>query len=144
MHTVDVQNIQDVFKLNTRKIRSQAKQILLLLGRNECELSIVLCDNRYIQALNKQYLGKDNPTNVISFPQQEGDGIHTSHMGDIVISVEKANSEAKKLEVSMDERLCRLLIHGICHLSGYNHENVSNEIAKEMSEKEEEIFFHIH
>jgi rRNA maturation RNase YbeY len=84
-------------------------------------------------------LGRDKPTNVISFPQQEGEGPEGSHLGDIIISVEKAAQEAHDAGMDLVDRLKQLLVHGICHLCGYDHEGVSEEMVREMEAVEEQV-----
>jgi probable rRNA maturation factor len=139
MNIIDVQDIQDSLAIDPDIMEKNADRVLKLLGKKESELSLVLCDDRYIRRLNKQYLGKDRPTNVISFPQQEGECISGSHLGDIVISVQRASSEACKSGITLEERLLQLVVHGICHLCGYNHEDVSADKAFHMEKKELEL-----
>jgi len=139
MNIIDVQDIQENLAIETDIVKKNANRVLKILGKKDCELSLVLCDDRYIRRLNRQYLGKDRPTNVISFPQQEGDGITSPHLGDIVISAQMASAEAENSGISFEERLLQLLVHGICHLCGYNHENVSSEMADQMEKKELEL-----
>jgi len=136
---IDIENMQDEVAVDKRKVRSWANKALKHLDKTEAELSLVICDNNYIKQLNKHYLKKDKPTNVISFPQQEGDGITGNHLGDIVISAERAVDEALKAGIQSEERLKQLVIHGICHLCGFNHEDVSKEKVTEMEMKEKEI-----
>ena len=114
-------------------------RILSLLGREDVELSVLLIDDGRIRELNREYLGRDRPTNVISFPQQEGEGPGGSHLGDVVISVERASEEARGAGMDMPERLRQLLVHGICHLCGYDHEEVPEETAREMEEAERRV-----
>jgi probable rRNA maturation factor len=139
MNIIDVQDMQENLTIETANVKRNANRVLKFLGKKDCELSLVLCDDRYIRKLNKQYLSKDRPTNVISFPQQEGNGITSPHLGDIVISVQMASAEAEKSGISFEERLLQLLIHGICHLCGFNHENVSSERVDQMEKKEREL-----
>jgi probable rRNA maturation factor len=139
MNIIDVQDIQDNLAIDPAIVEKNADRILKMLGKKNCELSLVLCDDRYIRRLNKQYLGKDKPTNVISFPQQEGEGIEGNHLGDIVISAQRASSEAGKSGITFEERLLQLIIHGICHLCGYDHEDVSLDKAQQMEKKELEL-----
>jgi probable rRNA maturation factor len=139
MITVDVQDMQEKIALDEELVRRWAEAMLMELGRSEAELSIVFVDDRYIRRLNKQYLGRDRATNVISFPQQEGEGYYGAHLGDIVISVERAEDEAGQAGMTFDERLMQLLVHGICHLCGYDHEGVSAERAAQMEGVEQEI-----
>ena len=112
---------------------------LELLGRQDAELSVVIVNDEQIQDLNRKYLDRDRPTNVISFPQQEGDGPAGEHLGDVVISIETASREAQDSGMNPDERMLQLLVHGICHLVGYNHEGVPDDMARQMEEAEENV-----
>ena len=76
---------------------------------------------------------------MISFPQQEGDGPLGEHLGDVVISAETAAREAQDAGMSARERMLELLVHGICHLTGYDHERGTEEEAREMEEAEERL-----
>ena len=137
MNVVDIQNEQEAVLLDTDLIEQWAHKILNILGRDEVELSVVLTDNEHIQELNRDFLDRDKPTNVISFPQQEGEGFAGNHMGDVVISVEMATEEAHECGIDTPGRIKQLLVHGICHLSGYNHEDVAEEKVLEMEAAEE-------
>ncbi len=95
------------------------------------EVSLVLADNQFVWDLNKQYRGKDSPTNVLSF---ETGNRPTNSMpwvaGDIVIAYETVLQEAKAQEKTFESHLAHLLIHGALHLQGYDHINMSD--AREM------------
>ena len=101
-----------------------AQAILNDLGYPEAELSIVLVNDEEITTLNRQYLMHEGPTNVISFPMQEGEfsEINPNLLGDVVISAETADREAREAHIPATSRLMELLIHGILHLVGYDHE----------------------
>jgi probable rRNA maturation factor len=139
MNLIDIINEQKVIEIDVDLIGELAVRIFEILGRQEVELSVVLTDNADIQALNREYLGRDRPTNVISFPQQEGEGPQGSHLGDVVISVERAAEEALDAGIDTMDRIRALLVHGICHLCGYNHEGVSEEMTHEMEAVEERV-----
>jgi probable rRNA maturation factor len=143
MVVIDVQNLQERLPVEDLPLGEWASQALELLNINEAELSVVVVDNAEIQDLNRTYLDHDCPTNVISFPQQEGDGPENNHLGDVVISIEKAAEEANEAGMGLEERMLQLLIHGICHLLGYDHERGTEEQASEMEEVEESLFRHI-
>lgn len=104
------------------------------------ELSILIVDDFQIEILNREYLKREGPTNVIAFPMREGkfSNITPHLLGDVVISVETAQKEAEKTGISMAERFTQLLVHGILHLFGYDHEK-SEEEAVEMEKKSEEL-----
>lgn len=99
------------------------------------EVSIVVTDNKEIYQLNKQYRKKAKVTDVLSFPL----GIKTDslYLGDIVISLEKAETQAKEFAVTLKEEFLRLLVHGLLHLLGYEHEKVSKKVSNRMFKKQE-------
>jgi len=92
--------------------------------------------------LNRTWLGKDRPTNVISFAMQEGDGagVQADLLGDVVISVETAARDAAEAGVAVENELYFLLLHGILHLLGYDHERGSADDAQRMETRERELF----
>ncbi len=114
--------------------------ILNALGFPDAELSILIVDDREIEKLNKKYLHREGPTNVIAFPMQEGDFKHISPqlLGDVVVSMDTAQKEAKTGGIHVDERMLELLVHGILHLAGYDHE-LSEPEALRMEVKSSEL-----
>ena len=100
---------------------------------NDHEISIVFTDNAEIEELNNTYRNIQKPTNVLSFPMisnNDDDGIispETNLLGDVVISVETAMKEAEQAEITLEQRISQLLIHGILHLIGYDHEQGEEE-----------------
>ncbi len=99
-------------------------------------------DDEEIQAINRDYLGKDRPTNVISFAMLEGDFSDvTPHLlGDIIISVDRAQTDSLQGDMPLEDMLLYLMIHGTLHLLGYDHEGSEDEKIR-MLEKEDELFF---
>lgn len=95
-----------------------------------------------MRSINREYLGKDRSTNVISFSMQEGEfgNLHPGTLGDVVISADTTAREAEEGGMSFDERFCFLLLHGILHLTGYDHERSGEVEAARMERKEQEIF----
>lgn len=122
----------------TRKI---ATAILNALELHDHELSILLLDDTKIADLNRRYLHRSGPTDVISFPMRTEDFpcIQPSLLGDVVISVERALSQAQDRNVSLEHELARLLIHGVLHLLGYDHEG-SEQQARLMRRHERIVF----
>ena len=106
------------------------------------EVSFLFVDDDGIQEINKKYLGRDYPTNVIAFSMTEGEfgDISPDILGDVIISVETALKDAKSANIEFEEELDFLMIHGILHLLGYDHET-SEADAKQMKKKEAELFF---
>ncbi len=121
-------------------IRKKAQAILNALDCPDGELSILIVNDLLIEALNKQYFNRCGPTNVIAFPMREGKfaNISPQLLGDVVISVETAYQEGVNAGISMEERFIQLLIHGILHLFGYDHETTEQEALK-MEKKSEEL-----
>ena len=112
------------------------------MGYPDNELSISIVGDSSIRRINREYLGKDRPTNVISFSMHEGDfgEINPHVLGDVVISADTALREADECGITLDSRLVFLLLHGILHLAGYDHERSGEEEAGRMEEREQEIF----
>lgn len=110
------------------------------LGCLEGELSILLTDDAFIAELNDRYMGKDGPTNVLAFPMSENPraGSEAGMLGDIVVSLDTARREADACEEPLPQTVFRLLIHGLLHLLGYDHE-VSEEEALRMEKTQERL-----
>ena len=106
----------------------------------DAELSILIVDDQQIAQFNRDYLNRKGPTNVIAFPMRAGrfSEITPSLLGDVVISTDSAHREGQSAGFSMQDRLDQLLIHGILHLCGYDHENTKTE-ARRMEKKTEEL-----
>ena len=94
----------------------------------DAEVSVTLCDNKYIRELNKNYRNKDKHTDVLSFPMYDsgnfdiGECICGAVLGDIVISLERAKEQAKEIGNSFLREIAFLTIHSTLHLLGYDHE----------------------
>lgn len=119
-----------------------AQKILSVSGYPEAELSILILDNAGIQAINREYLQRDRPTNVISFAMQEGEGggLLPLVLGDVVISAERAATDAAAAAIPFEHELWFLLVHGVLHLLGYDHERGTAHEAELMEAREAEIF----
>ena len=139
---IQIENRQSKFKIERRKLRGTVSRILKILDYADKEISIVLTDDESIKTLNRQYLGKNKTTNVISFSLREGEygDINPQILGDVVISLDTAQKDALKNNLSFEEEIDFLLIHGILHLLGYNHENTSRDETIKMKQKEKELF----
>ena len=136
--SVDVATRGKAAKTTARRLKLKAARILKILGRDAAELSLVLTGNSEIRELNRRYRHKNEPTDVLSFPL--GDHLPGGHalLGDVIISVERAKSQARERGKTMEAELETLLIHGILHLLGYDHE-VSPKEARRMRRMERKI-----
>ena len=118
----------------------------MILSALECheetELSISIVGDLSIRRINRDYLDKDRPTNVISFSLQEGEFAEVAPhaLGDVIISADTALREAAEADMEYFDRLCFLLLHGILHLCGYDHERSGEVEALRMEQKESELF----
>ena len=135
-----IENRQNKYKIKKNNLKEKAQAILDALGSPDGELSILFLDDPQIAVLNKNYLQREGPTNVIAFPMREGAfaEINPDLLGDIVISLETAEKEGLAAGMSMKDRLGELMIHGILHLFGYDHEASETE-ARRMEAKSREL-----
>ncbi|PLY00535.1 MAG: rRNA maturation RNase YbeY [Desulfuromonas sp.] len=139
---IRIENNQRKQRILKRPLRKVAQRILNALGYPEAELSILILDNAGIREINRDYLQRDKPTNVISFAMQEGEGagLNPLLLGDVVISAERAAEDAVEAGSPFEHELWFLLLHGILHLLGYDHERGTQEEAELMEAKEREVF----
>ena len=137
---VQIDNRQDNHRISKKKIRQTATAVLNALEYPDAELSILIVDDQQIAQLNQAYLNRQGPTNVIAFPMRAGrfSEIAPNLLGDVVISIQTAAQESQRGGLSMEERFDQLLIHGILHLLGYDHESTKTE-ARKMDKKTQEL-----
>ncbi|MCL2093986.1 MAG: rRNA maturation RNase YbeY [Treponema sp.] len=124
------------------KVKTFVKDVLRLLKKNNWELSILFCNNRYIKDLNRRFRNIDEPTDILSFSLdpfsiEEAGKTQVHYPGDLVISLDALEENTRYFNVSADEELRRLLVHGILHLSGEDH--ATNDKTEPMLIQQEEI-----
>ena len=139
-----IRNRQKHTPLDLRKIRKVAQRILTELGLPDAELSLLLVNDVQIQALNRRYLQRNRPTNVLAFPMREGEFsvLHPHLLGDLVISVETARRQTKRFGLDEMKMVTLLMIHGILHLVGYEHIGTKKG-AREMAIRQQQLFHRI-
>ena len=139
---ITIENRQARQKIRKVLLRKVARKILSASGCPDSQLSILIVDDAMIQEINRDYLGKDRPTNVISFAMQEGEGsgVQPDLLGDVVISAETAERDALEAKTTFESELYFLLLHGILHLLGYDHERGTQDDADRMEAREREVF----
>ncbi len=120
--------------LSGRVVKRIAEQMLNDLSVSDSELSILLCDDSVIHEINLEHRNKDKPTDVLSFPQAEfispevlGEGQHLAMLGDVVISLDTAERQARGRGRPLLEEVRFLLAHGVLHLLGYDHMNAAEK-----------------
>lgn len=135
-----INNRQNKEKINPERVRKTAQSVLDALAFHEGELSILMVDDTDMTDLNETYLHRPGTTNVIAFSMREGDfpQISPHILGDVVISTETARREAEAAGIAFWERFVQLMVHGILHLFGYDHEG-PEAAAAEMEKKTAEL-----
>ena len=138
---ISISNRQKRVAIDPAKIRRAAKKILSALGCKDAEISIVIVDDEEITRLNRQYFQRNRPTNVISFPHGCGEPRQRSIPRSWETWSFRGNCQASRPAVGgkAEEEILFLLIHGILHLVGYDHEGSPRERRK-MEAKERELF----
>jgi len=107
------------------------------LGFHEGELSVLFTNDKRIAELNRQYLKRQGPTNVLAFPMLSGTPplLPSGMLGDVVISLDTAVSESRELGEPLQRTVDRLLIHGVLHLLGYDHEGPPKQALRMRKEE---------
>ncbi|GBE05184.1 MAG TPA: rRNA maturation RNase YbeY [Nitrospirae bacterium] len=158
--TILIKNQQRYKRLNRSRIEKTARKILALLEEPPVELSILFIDNKEMKQMNASFRGMIKTTDVLSFPQLESGDIKSNRqsrkgtwsqrdftssivnrqylLGDVVINVQKAASRANTPGSGLYDEIFRLLVHGVLHLLGYDHEK-SRYGAAVMKKKEKEL-----
>lgn len=128
---IDVVNRQRLVRVDARRVASLATATLGAVGKAGASLTVAFVRDRVVQDLNRKYRGKDQPTDVLSFVAADGRpdardktliGRDSSDLGDVVISTDTAVRQANEARHSFDREVAELVIHGVLHLCGYDHE----------------------
>jgi probable rRNA maturation factor len=118
--------------VRSARVRVLAERMLRHLERDACELSVLLTDDPFIRGLNETHRGKDRPTDVLAFPllpagEIEPEAPAGALLGDVVISIDTAERQAKQRRHALMDEITFLLAHGILHLVGYDHQTDAEE-----------------
>lgn len=122
---IEVVNRQRRLKVDTKTWTTFAAKALEAIGRSDSSATIAFVSDKSIQKLNQQFRGVDKATDVLSFPADE-----PNTLGDVAISVETAASQAKANGLSFENEIAQLILHGLLHLSGYDHETDNGEMNR--------------
>ena len=133
-------------------LQSVAQQILVAQGVGaDAELGLVIATQQRVQQLNQDYLGRDEPTDVLAFSTREEMGADLSpfvqppdgvlHLGEVIISYPQAVIQAEEYQHSIKKELAILIIHGVLHLLGYEHDKP--ELERKVRAREAEILSYI-
>ena len=133
-------NYENEFELsNEDQIATWISQVILSENKKEGEINYIFCDDEYLLNLNEQYLDHDTLTDIISFDYSIGNEIH----GDIFISTERVLENASDFNVTFEEELQRVLVHGVLHYCGYKDKSDSDELIMRNKEDEKIKMFHV-
>jgi len=133
-----IANLQNKIPIDHDFIRVLVSETLRLQGyRNPPDVSVALVDNAYIQVLNAEYRGVDQPTDVLAFPMEPDEyASGEPALGDIVISVERAREQARQFKHPLRREVALLCVHGLLHLLGYEDETEAGASAMWSKQKE--------
>ena len=141
---IEVVNKQRLARIPRRRISAIATAALKAISRDQASLTVALVRDEAIRRLNRDFRHKDSPTDVLSFPaedcsdddaQPSNDAAHSFsngalHLGDIVISTDTAARQARETGHSFEREIEELVIHGVLHLCGYDHETDKGEMNR--------------
>lgn len=131
--SIHIETIHPDIHVNTHTLKRIGNKVLSDADHRKWSLSVTLVDDGYIQQLNRTYLNRDYPTDVLAFPIDEITSPHDDQvkiLGDIYISLDRAKAQSTEYEVPFDEEVIRLLLHGIFHLLGDDHEEMAPKVEQ--------------
>jgi probable rRNA maturation factor len=132
-----VANAHPTLEVDPERVTAVASQVLTEENRRGAGVNVILATDTDLRNMNSQYLGQNRPTDVLAFSM--GGNEHPPEeeqvMGEVYISLDRAQQQAREYQVTLEEEVDRLVIHGLLHLCGYDHEE--DEEAQQMKAKEE-------
>ena len=133
-------NYETEFELtNEKQISDWLNKVIISENKKEGDINYIFCDDEYLVEINQQYLDHDTLTDIISFDYSVGNELH----GDIFISVERVRENAEEFNVSFEEELQRVLVHGVLHYCGYKDKSEADELIMRNKEDEKIKLFHV-
>ena len=124
---------------NEAQIEQWISKVIASENKKEGEINYIFCDDAYLHKLNVEFLNHDTLTDIISFDNTVGNELH----GDIFISVERVEDNANEFNVSLDEELKRVMIHGILHYCGFKDKTDADQKVMTQKENEKLKMFHV-
>ena len=133
-------NYESDFNLdNEEAIAAWLSAVIVSEKKKEGEINYIFCDDEYLHKINLEYLNHDTLTDIISFDYTVGNELN----GDVFVSIERVQDNAKDFEVSFEEELKRVLVHGVLHYCGYKDKDEENERIMRLKEDEKIAMFHV-
>lgn len=133
-------NYETEFELpNEMQLSNWLSQVILSENKKEGDINYIFCDDEYLLNINQQYLDHDTLTDIISFDYTVGNELH----GDIFVSIERVRENAQDFNVTFDEELKRVLVHGVLHYCGFKDKSEEDEKLMRQKEDEKIKMFHV-
>ena len=129
---IEIINRQRKRKINAKQWREFGNEALRAIGAKDRDATIVFISDAAIRKLNRQFRGKDYATDVLSFPA-EAESFETeaeTNLGEVVISLDRAAAQAKENGLTLTNEIQQLMLHGLLHLRGYDHETDEGEMNR--------------
>lgn len=124
---------------NEEAISSWLSQVIVSEDKKEGEINYIFCDDDYLLKINIEYLNHDTLTDIISFDYTMGNELN----GDIFVSVPRVQDNANDFNVSFEEELKRVMVHGLLHYCGYKDKSSADELLMRAKEDEKLVMFHV-
>jgi len=122
---IEAVNRQRKIKIDTKAWETFAARAVTAIGNAESSATIAFVSDKTIRQLNRQFRGVDKETDVLSFPADD-----ETNLGDVAISVDTAAAQANENGLTFNEEVAQLILHGLLHLSGYDHETDNGEMNR--------------
>ena len=124
---------------NESTIAEWLSKVIISENKKEGEINYIFCDDNYLLEINQQYLDHDTLTDIISFDYTVGNELH----GDIFISIDRVRENAEDFNVSFEDELNRVMVHGVLHYCGFKDKTEEDEKAMRFKEDEKIKMFHV-
>jgi probable rRNA maturation factor len=133
-------NYETDFELeNEQAISNWISHVIKSEGKKEGEINYIFCDDEYLLLINQEHLQHDYYTDIISFDYSVGNEIN----GDMFISVDRVKENAQDFNVTFEEELKRVIVHGVLHYCGYKDKSQADELFMRSKEDEKLAMFHV-
>jgi probable rRNA maturation factor len=124
---------------NETVIADWLSKVIISENKKEGDINYIFCDDDYLLEINQQYLDHDTLTDIISFDYSVGNELH----GDIFISIDRVRENAEDFNVSFEEELKRVMVHGVLHYCGFKDKTDEDEKAMRLKEDQKIKMFHV-
>ena len=124
---------------NAQAYEDWLSEVITSENKTEGEINYIFCDDDYLLEINQQYLDHDTLTDIISFDYSIGNDLH----GDVFISIDRVRENALDFNVSFQEELKRVMVHGVLHYCGYKDKSENDEKLMRQKEDEKMKMFHV-